>query len=92
MTTRDPPPIAPGLYDPAEFVARAPRAVGAEAPDALDAGLPPPLRSTPWRRRFGWLCLALVHPYLIGRDAEAPPREGEDNVGEPVHYAASMSM
>jgi putative membrane protein len=60
MTTRDPPPIAPGLYDPAEFVARASRAVGAEAPDTLDAGLPPPLRSTPWRRRFVWLCLVLV--------------------------------
>ena len=60
MTAREPQPIAPGLYDPAEFVARAPHAVTPLTADAPGDAPPPPLRPTPWRRRFGWMCVALI--------------------------------
>lgn len=60
MTAQEPPPIAPGLYDPDAFVARAPRVAAPQMPDGPGDMLPPPLRPTPWRRRFGWACVALV--------------------------------
>lgn len=60
MTAPEKPPIAPGLYDPAEFVARAPRGEPAPADELALPSPPPPLRADPWRRRFVWLAVALL--------------------------------
>ena len=65
MTMPDKPTIAPGLYDPAEFVARAPR-----ADPALPDEAPPPLRPDPWRRRFVWLALALLGVFGVVQAAQ----------------------
>jgi putative membrane protein len=63
MSRREEPAIAPGLYDPAEFVARTPRAPAPPAPAAGAAAETPMLPApppNPWRRRLAWSGLALA--------------------------------
>jgi putative membrane protein len=62
MTERKDPAIVPGFYDPAEFVARTPRAAPPPAAASEPGGEPGPpvLRPNPWRRRLGWLALGLL--------------------------------